>query len=764
MAFQQPTRLAVPRRAREEADDRDDNDNAITTTTVTAPQQAEASQTWVLFSPTAETDATTAGATSVLGSVPASQDTAGRSRISDLGSLQSLGRTDYASSDAQQSAVAPTHPADVHASLLTSPVSRTDGGNRGRDDDDAIMGEAGRRDAEDDAELDSLDSHLPDFRPLFNHHAQGQPSAAVAAAVAAATVNLPAHDGLGSFRLGGNTVGMSAAVQEHLYAFEQFNPRRVTKRRRESLDLAPLQAENEQAEDMERTRRIEAWRLEHSRVLLDEIQKETRRRKGHTERFARPGRAADPSGAAGALSDRAAFTMEVNGDWHDQEEDERLSRQRTGQASESADADAEEKEGLWSRITRKFMLEVMGIDERILTILFGEGLVDDDDDDGGGGGSGEIQQRDDAKSLPPTFKAFSPFLAATAAIDAAEADPQLRPDEEDTVLSPSWQLRMLERIAKELGVFVHNHITAHPGAFATFVRVQQMPLPYAGLPVIPEAAPVSSPMVAADDARDRDRTVEEDMTPTGTTASLPQFKPTIYQAKPMMHIPDQVTAAHAPISGFGTTGGAAAAAAAAAAGATSGTKPAAAPHTFTQDEWEQDLDIKLVFRYLRSRFFPGAASSSAGSHTHRHHNIHYHHHYHSHGHVHSHSYGHDRGHGPGSSCGNSTGTLNLQEAAAKAARVRQHHPLVGRGAAARPVGSSSPVLGLRAVTQHGAMGAAAAAAAVSCASQSTRRSARRSSVSSRPSSSRPYWDIGGSIGGTGSLIASAGPMGSWGEV
>ena len=133
--------------------------------------------------------------------------------------------------------------------------------------------------------------------------------------------------------------------------------------------------------------------------------------------------------------------------------------------------------------------------------------------------------------------------------------------------------------------------------------------------------------------------------------------------------------------------------------------------TFTKEEWEQDLDIKLVFRYLRSRFISRSSSSSPGT-----------------AHL---------------------ATTTNQDTAAKAARVRQHHPLVSRSRPAterrtfKATTPSSPV-----ALRHGH--------ASSCASQSTRRSARRSSVSSRH-----YWDIGGSLG-TGSMIAFKWPHGEFG--
>jgi hypothetical protein len=225
-----------------------------------------------------------------------------------------------------------------------------------------------------------------------------------------------------------------------------------------------------------------------------------------------------------------------------------------------------------------------------------------------------------------------------------------------------------------------SQISHHPGAFSTYSRIQQMPLPYAGLPIIPESNTSHS---AADNIH-----------PTKPEqASFPQFQPTMQ------------TAAQ-PIDIRGRT-------------AEPPAEPVQAPrqdthmsNVFTQEEWERDLDMKLVFRYLRSRFMPRSNNPPPSTTTH-------------------------------------LATSSTQDIAAKLARVRQHHPLVSR---------------MRPPTERRTFKATTPASPValrhpsSCASQSTRRSARRSSVSSRH-----YWDIGGSLG-TGSVIASNGPMGSWGEV
>ncbi len=144
------------------------------------------SQTWVLFSPATDAGTTT----SYLSSVGDARPTPGRSHISDLGSLRTLARSDL-NSEPQNSAV----PSD----FLEGSV------------------------VEDDAELDSLDSHLPEFRSIPSPYSNQQD------ALDAAPV-LPGHDGLGSFRL--ENPGTSAAAQDHLYAFEQYNPHRIKRRRK----------------------------------------------------------------------------------------------------------------------------------------------------------------------------------------------------------------------------------------------------------------------------------------------------------------------------------------------------------------------------------------------------------------------------------------------------------------------------------------------------------------------------------------------------
>ncbi|KAG6359170.1 hypothetical protein INS49_012690 [Diaporthe citri] len=630
MAFHQPTRQVARRTSR--AVDPNSADLEALAPRPPLTQSRDESQTWVLFSPA--TDSGTS--VSYLSSIQDDQPTPGRSRISDIGSLQTIAHSDNLYSEPANSDVL--------------------------EEDDAI---------EDDAEFDSLDSHLPDFLHRGQQGGNTQ-----------STTILPGHDGLGGFRL--DTQGLATEMQETMYQFERYNPRRV-KRRRESLELGQLALESEEAQEADRRRRIEEWRLEQSRVLLQEIQKETRRRRESTvsaltDRLRRGSQgfveAEAEDAALSTVGDPTPDASMAGTEWHDQDASEM-----------NLGAGETEEAGYWTRITRSVIRDLMGIDDKLLCVLFGEALPEDLDLD-----------TDDLSSTP---------RAAAPGSNVAESE-------------SSWQLQLLDRMARELGDLV-NQLSAHPhpGAFSTYTRMQQMPLPYAGLPVIPEtmttptqyaslqAVPTASePNEAKRHAPSRRSSNAEE----STMPSMPKFQPTL-QAVPHaqpMDIPRTKTA-----DGPGEASGA-----------------EKLTGTFTQQEWEQDLDIKLVFRYLRNRFTSSRAAASNQS-------------------GHTQSAAHN--------------TSSAQDAAARAAaRVRQHHPLV------RGVHSHQRRTSFKVSVPAGAPSQLVRHAS-SCASQSTKRSGRRGSMSvSSRHSSRHYWDIGardgaGSIG-TGSMIASTGPMGSWGEV
>ncbi|KAF4634805.1 hypothetical protein G7Y89_g3296 [Cudoniella acicularis] len=589
MAFRQPTYHA-PQRIYTAPNE---TQNQQPSSPLTRPlEQLADSQEWVLFSPSAASTTDHGYTNSTV-----QTRTAGRSRISDLGSLDTAARS------------------------------------YGYDLDDGSEQTEGAGDDEEDGELDSLDSHLHEFgaQPsVYRSSADVRESGETSGTV------LPTHDGLGSFRVDQTLMGEE--VQEHLYAFEKYNPRRV-KRRRESVELGILELENERAAEAERTRRIEKWRMEQSRLLVDEIQKETRRRKQSL------------SSERPVLEDR---------------EQEDLATLSTVESStlEEGEVASDENESFWNRITKRVIQDLMGIDDDLLSIIFGEA----------------IPENDDLSTTPPANQPLDPTSSLTAArqLDVS-----------------SWEYRLLERIARELGILV-NQLSDHPGAFSTYLHSQKTPLPYAGLPVIPETSRVQIPA------------------PSGrqlltSTLTDPQFLPTIPQVQPLP-ISSTSLAHPSPLDETDTT-------------------PRPSP-TLSREEWEKELDIKMVFRYLRSRitskFHAHASSPTTLDFT--------------------------------TSGTSHLATASTADSAARAARVRQHHPLVTRHTENRrrsierrtwkpTVPGTSGVLG-------GGIGARRPSS--SCASVSAKRNS---------GSSRHYWDFGaGQSVGSGSLIANTGGMGSWGEV
>jgi len=589
MAFRQPTYHA-PQRIYNAPDDI----QAQTQPAAPPSQHLADSQEWILFLPAAESTTDRTYTTSA-----ARTRTAGRSRISDFGSLDTAARSYGYDEDAEEDAI----------------------------------------EEEEDGELDSLDSHLHEFR---------EPSVYRQSEEASGTV-LPTHDGLGSFRI--DQTAMGEEVQEHLYAFERFNPRKV-KRRRESVELGILELETERAAEAERTRRIEAWRMEQSRLLVDEIQRETRRRKQ-------------------SLSSERKSSLEDR----EQEDVATLSNVDIGTEQEVA---GDENESFWNRITRRVIRDLMGIDDDLLSILFGEALPEDDD----------------LSTTPPAN-------AARNTIDTNRYD------------QSSWEFRLLERIARELGILV-NQISDHPGAFSTYIHSQQTPIPYAGLPAIPETAR-DTPII----------TNPEDSTLT----SDPQFLPTLQTQTQPVTIPISTTSlAPSPLEDLESTP----------------RPPNPFSQPLTREEWERDLDLKMVFRYLRSHFTSKFRSSPTTSPT-----------------LDFHSGGTSH-----------LATASTADTAARAARVRQHHPLITRQKSngewrrsierrtwKATVPSGSPGVGngnvspvLMQYVQRGSS---------SCASERLSAGARGKKNSG---SSRHYWDFGGQSVGSGSLIASTGVMGSWGEV
>ena len=248
---------------------------------------------------------------------------------------------------------------------------------------------------------------------------------------------LPTHDGLGTFHQSGQ------AVQEHFRRFE--NPTAAAAaarsqgvarvRRRSSVQrrLDRVEVHDEHIHEDARNERIEKWRLEHSRVLLDEIEKETRRRMSysshHTNRVNKR-RIADAS-----FSQKESTAPVVD--------DLVLPRSSVG-------------DSLWQRLMRRFIQSVVGIDDALLAVLF-------------------------AEALPNTEEALDQVNTAG-----------IRNDQQISRLDrKGWERRLFERLTRELDIF---NPQLHGSKASVVVSpipedASEEDQPYAGLPIPPSSDP-----------------------------------------------------------------------------------------------------------------------------------------------------------------------------------------------------------------------------------------------------------------------------------
>lgn len=576
MAFCQPT-FAPP--IRQPAA----QDSAATTVPSPPRLPVEQSQEWVLFPARSSTQTQTASTVQT--------PTAGLSRLSDFGSLDAKSRQD-----------------------------------------DGVPCETTNGSVDDDEDLDSLDEGLHAFQEHSPLHRAGlfEPSGSI----------LPRHDGLGTFPTS------SPPLQEQLWHFEQFNPRKRSigpghQRRRSSVqrridavedhDVASIEAETRE--------RIEKWRLEQSRVLLDEIERETRRRRTSTISQ----RAETTPGTAGLEQIIKDSVAKNAGD-----------EATTGPLSASSPA-IEDSESFWQRITRKVIRDFIGIDDDLLSIIFGESLPAErlDGKPTSGSGSSKSLRLDSSRQLST---------------------------------STGWEGRLLDRLSRELGILLQP-LTEHPGAFSTLsTSFNPTTSDYAGMPI---TVPTSS------------RSQPKPSTPTANTAASFDFRPTLQDAC----LPAQTSAAdstHAALWGIEE-------------------EPAPTTPEDDREYWEQTPDIKTVFRFLHNRFTSQRRPATTNK--------------------------------PPLNIA----TTSTPDSLRRAAIIRQHHPLVSRAAATWEQRHGHARRNSLLRRRSGS----------SCAS-SIVGSARRMGLrgGSLGSSSRNYWDIGGSAVGSGggsAIGVGGGGMGAWGE-
>lgn len=596
MAFQQPQRQRTTYTT---------NQPTLQTTSLPfanelAPQQ---SREWIIFSPnsTAVTESQTA-------STARTPRTAGRSHLSELGSLETGA-----------------------------------GSNHGEEDEEA-----------DTEDMDSLDDGLHAFHEPVISHVQSRP-------VHRSSIDtlLPAHDGLGMF------TASSTEVQEQFWQHERYNPRRRRQSiRRPSFQqrFEALQEEQAHTPADERIRRIEEWRMDQSKAILEEVERETRRQRRREQHAGTvPTSPTEETDEAGASLSNA----------------EDISR-----------CEPPEPETFWTKFTRRVIRDLMGFDDVTLSLIFGEALVAEDD------------------SIPTAYEIIE------------EAERTVADDAQLMRQEGSWQERLLARIAKELGVLVHK-LAEDPGAFSTYVRSQDPPL-YAGL-----VRPVLVPEIIAERAWTQPSLTTQPLLPTASqSAASAHFRPTL---RPRTHIRHSSTSNDPSLWGIEEEG--------------EDIPPASASRSHVEDTtqqneheyWEQQLDIKAIFRFLRNRLSLSRRAQSQQQ---------------------------EPGPAPRTAAA-SASTRRDADSLRRAALIRRHHPLVSRNMAAaasasqtqsdqlrlsvRPTAAApAPVLGRR----HSGRDDSG-----SCASHSTKRS-----KTGRSGSSRNYWDVG-----TGSL-GSGGWNAGWGEV
>ncbi|KAK5946869.1 hypothetical protein PMZ80_001013 [Knufia obscura] len=524
--------------------------------------QTSESQEWILFSPGSQAESSTQR-TDIT-------QTAGLSRASELG---------YLNSDARS--------LQPGSSVL---------------DDDAT----------EDAELDSLDDGLHAFRePALYTTGTHQTNGPL----------LPAHDGLGSFQ------ASSAPVLEQLWQHEQYN----TKRKHEGHHRRPSSVQRhldtidefEAQANEEKRLRIEKWRIEQSQALIEEVEKETRRRTRSSSSY---------------QTNIETSVDDIFGTTPKQSDYISPSQSKAAPAQEEPD-----NEPFWRRITRKFIRDIIGIDEPLLSVILGESLP------------GEA-----------TPRPSSPAPEATTT--------QPKDQEEDSLPDTTWRDNLLRRIAHELGVFP-SQLTPHPGPFTSYTPYA---LDYAGMPVATPQRP------AASQTQSDPIIPTASITPTLASSLGPNFPPTLR---------DDL---HAESWGFEEE-------------PSSLSADSSLNLRKEREYWERELDVKMVFRYLRDRF-----SSQQGEQ-------------------------------PRSQQSQAqTQAFHKDSSAQRTAIIRQHHPLVNRA-------HRSPVR-LRRDSRLSVRRPSS-----SCASESLKESRKASAL--RSGSSRNYWDIGGSVG-SGSVIASGG---MWGQ-
>ncbi|TID22066.1 hypothetical protein E6O75_ATG10860 [Venturia nashicola] len=585
MAFRQPQQRPQHARQLSYASGEQAESSAPLNVQRTSTKHSLEDEEWVLFSPSAPS--TTQTATTSTDRTPR---TAGLSRLSDFGSLDTAARSDHIS---------------------------------GRYDDNAT--EQGTE-ADEEGELDSLDDGLHAFHEPPDHESPRR------TLERSGETEFPSHNGLGLFGDASN------AMQAQLWQYERESRRKIP-RRASSVQrtLEALKEEEEISEENEKIRRVEKWRLEQSRALLDEIERESRRMRRMSRANSMRSLRIDNFQTKSETNFSSVVTTPII--------------EEPAQEILPEPEAPEEDESFWTRVTRRVIRSLIGIDEELLSVILGESLHED-------------ARKETELSIPD--------LRKDATLEDVETPP---------ILNDSWEHRLLDRVARELGILV-NQLSGHPGAFATYLRTQETPA-YAGLPNTTNTTNEG----LASSTHHQSKAVPNAGLFAPTITHQPQSDPSLWGIEEE-------------------------------AGPENALSSDAAQTQADREYWERELDVKMVFKFLKSRFSSRPSSPEPE--------------------IVPYAGGGDSAELRRSSV--------LSNSTQRAALIRQHHPLVSRNSDAVVRRRPSGVVRNRLVPGHGRTGSS------SCKSLSTK-------ISRKSGSSRNYWDIGGSVGS-----GHASGLGGWGEV
>ncbi|KZZ97154.1 hypothetical protein AAP_00797 [Ascosphaera apis ARSEF 7405] len=283
----------------------------------------------------------------------------------------------------------------------------------------------GEKDGEEDIESTELDS-LDDGLHAFNEPLVLRPSLLLASDSFQDPLQhsiapiLPAHDGLGSFvpsglqqtqdgqRSGTSSSHLTASSAMGVKEDDYVSP--VDHVEYNDINVAPPPAHDDPQRD--RWQRIEDWRMEQGRALLAELEKEIRRQR--------------------RLETKQALKATDS-----------LEQPRTPDYIDNA-GDSGPHESAWHRVTRRFIHDIIGIDEDLLAILFGDSFSSY------AAGSESEEYSLSQKELVEELDRYS--------VDSSGIDDMGISERND----------VLDRIAKELGILVHHFYEENPLTFSTY--------------------------------------------------------------------------------------------------------------------------------------------------------------------------------------------------------------------------------------------------------------------------------------------------------